>query len=444
MSASVLLINFCYQLVAISPCIWLCYLPFGDRLRRPAVKIAVESGLACVALSLLYGMLYAAFGFDESSNITIAVFALLGFLYYLRTVHDGFDKLLFVFCVAIHAGSIVGGLEILFYTLPDDDTLSLERLIISVLVTIVLYPLAGLVMYRLFTPRLRRIKSRDMKWMWVVPVTFFSVTIYYYMIYYITGIIDPVYPVVFPMLSVLSFVVYGMLLRMLDSAAKNAKLESDVTLINRNLDFQREQYRRLTQNNDAIKSMRHDLRHHLIVIGQLADSRNDAEIKGYVEDLTGGLNAAQDGPYCENHAVNAVASHYLGIAESEGVSVETRLDLPEDTGSVPAMDLCVIMGNFLENALEACRRMEHGSRFIHAYSQIAGDTLSIVVDNSFDGLWSERDGAYLSRKESEGAMPREGIGLTSVKAVCEKHQGFSRHEIIGEVWRSSALVHLEA
>ena len=98
---------------------------------------------------------------------------------------------------------------------------------------------------------------------------------------------------------------------------------------------------------------------------------------------------------------------------------------------------------FLENAVEACRRMERGNKFVRVRSRIAGDTLSIVVENSFDGLWRVKNGTYLSRKENAEAQDREGVGLSSVRAVCLKHRGLAQNEIIGDVWKSSALVHME-
>ena len=95
--------------------------------------------------------------------------------------------------------------------------------------------------------------------------------------------------------------------------------------------------------------------------------------------------------------------------------------------------------------MEACRRMERGDKFIRVHSRINGDALSIVVTNSFDGKWfeGEKNGLYLSRK-TEAGEPREGIGLSSVKAVSEKHEGLAQYEITTDVWKSSAIVHMEA
>jgi hypothetical protein len=86
--------------------------------------------------------------------------------------------------------------------------------------------------------------------------------------------------------------------------------------------------------------------------------------------------------------------------------------------------------------------MEHGGKYIRARSRIDGDTLSIVVTNSFDGSWCEENSVYVSSKKGEGAADREGVGLSSVSAVCAKYRGLVQFEITGDTWKSSALVHL--
>jgi sensor histidine kinase regulating citrate/malate metabolism len=194
------------------------------------------------------------------------------------------------------------------------------------------------------------------------------------------------------------------------------------------------------QGADTVKFMRHDMRHHLTLMGELA-LEDAAKLQEYIRGLSEKLDVAEGKRYCTNYAVNAITTHYLGVAEKEGVAVDAQLGIPEDTGRVPAMDLCVIMGNLLENAVEACRRVERGEKFIQARGRIIGDGLSIVVTNSFDGVWREKNDVYLSRKADEGE-PCEGVGLSSVKAVSEKYRGLIQYEITGGVWKSSVLVHI--
>ena len=327
-------------------------------------------------------------------------------------------------------------------------------------------------------------EARVWKFIWLLPAAFFTMLMLAGSSFLITGSPNIGFLIV-------RIFVYGALLltcHLLDlslrQVSENISLKERARMMEGQLSMQREHYARLTANTEQVKTMHHDIRHHLAVIGQLAEEEKAGKVRGYVEELTGKLSSTSEKSYCINHVVNVVAAHYLGLAESEGITTEAQLKIPEDTGQVPAMDLCVILGNFLENALEACRRQvnsgsagryaddrrgasrigscakplvrvvsssedplggqERGGpspamgRFIRVRSREDGDTIAIVVTNSFDGVWSERDGAYLSRKEPA----REGVGLPSVRSVCENHRGLVQFEVKENVWKSSALVHI--
>jgi DNA-binding CsgD family transcriptional regulator len=129
---------------------------------------------------------------------------------------------------------------------------------------------------------------------------------------------------------------------------------------------------------------------------------------------------------CENNAVNAVAGYYLGLAESQGVAFDAQLDIPEDSGSVPAMDLCVIMGDLLGNALDNCR-MAQENKFTRVISRAKGNYLSIEVISSSGG-----------QRQAE-----EGVGLSTVKALCVKHRGSLEEETSGTQTKVLVLVQIK-
>ena len=283
------------------------------------------------------------------------------------------------------------------------------------------------------------------QFIWILPTSFFG-------LYMLTGSFMDPGAFKGSAFFIIRALLYGALLLicyLLETAmrqvSENVTLKGNARMTERQLDLQREQYARFMEHVGTIKSIRHDMRDHLAAMKGYVSFGEVEKLGALMSKLASAIPPADEIILCENFAVNAVTAHYLGIATREGVSVEAQLDIPTETGLVPAVDLCVIMGNFLENAVEACRRMESGNKFIRVYSRINGDALSIVVTNSFDGKWfeGEKNGSYLSRK-TESGEPREGIGLSSVKAVSEKHEGLAQYEITGDVWKSSALVHMEA
>ncbi|MDR3307971.1 MAG: GHKL domain-containing protein [Coriobacteriales bacterium] len=221
----------------------------------------------------------------------------------------------------------------------------------------------------------------------------------------------------------------------LDAAEKNARLEVEIAATNRNLDLQRTLYETLTKSNEEVRVLRHDLRHQLTALkGYLAQGEEEAAIQ-YIDKLSGNIPTVADKLLCDNFAVNALAVHYLGIAQADKTQVDLRLVVPHEAGRIPDNDLCVVIGNLFENAIEACRYVDENKRFIKLQTMVAGNRLTVVMDNSFDGHIRVRNGAFYSRKRTG-----KGIGMASVLAEVEKYDGAMKYETENEVFKTSLYV----
>ena len=205
------------------------------------------------------------------------------------------------------------------------------------------------------------------------------------------------------------------------------------------MERQKTYYGVILEKEEQRRKARHDMRHHMMVIQKLAAENNAA---AYAGDLLEQLGAIMnEEKFCDNHIVNVVLGHFKELAATEKTALELHPDLPVDTGKIPDMELCVVFANLLENALEACRRLPQGERYIRLRSRTEKNRLIISVINSFDGNWQEKNGLYYSHKKTE-APPREGTGLASVKAISEAHNGFTKVEITPETWKVSVLLHM--
>jgi sensor histidine kinase regulating citrate/malate metabolism len=226
------------------------------------------------------------------------------------------------------------------------------------------------------------------------------------------------------------------LFRALQTISETAAIKEHARMIETQLSLQKTQYERVTKNAEHEKTVRHNLRHQLVAISGYNAAGDNESLRAYLETLMGEL-PDHEILYCKNYAVNAVINYYLSIAKSEGVRLDVKLDIPEKAGSISDMELCVIMGNFLENAVEANRRIEREEKFIRVRSRIQGEYLTIAVENTFDGICNKKDGAYFSHKRENNT---EGIGLPSVNAICTKYGGRTVISIEGKTWHSTAVV----
>ena len=216
---------------------------------------------------------------------------------------------------------------------------------------------------------------------------------------------------------------------------ENEKLVFDMNLLENSLAEQKKYNTMITRNEEITRKQRHDLRHQLVVIKELAGDTNPT-LTEYLDSLIHSIPHAPK-KYCENKAVNSIISHYGAICANESISLETKLNVPESDNPVLDNDLCLVFGNLIENAIEACRRLNNSGCFIRLNADIRYKTLIITMDNSFDGHFTVRNGKYISSKRND-----VGIGLSSIRSVAVKYGGETEFKTNDDVFQSSLYFQL--
>lgn len=222
---------------------------------------------------------------------------------------------------------------------------------------------------------------------------------------------------------------------MMNLRAKQKELDFEMNLMEMRMTEQKKRNLLLTENEEQIKQQRHDLRHQLTVISELANGGSE-QLHSYLQNLIAEIPAPQK-DYCENKAVNSIVSHYAALCKKQGIELSVHLTVPQKTEQISDSSLCIIFGNLLENAVEACNRMIDGRRFIKLNSNMQYQLLTITMDNSFGGKFTEENGKFRSSKRNEF-----GIGLSSIKSVAEKRGGDAEFHADGLVFLSSVYVRI--
>ena len=181
------------------------------------------------------------------------------------------------------------------------------------------------------------------------------------------------------------------------------------------------QYRQLSRTMEETRRLRHDLRHHLNTLSALNAQGNQEEIGSYLKRYGTVYDQLEKQLFSGDPVVDSVLEYYLTQAKEDGVLVEHRVSLEGLTG-VEAMDMTVLLGNCLENALEALRELPEERRRLSIEMIRSGAVLLVRIRNSsMEPAGGEFTGwdAFSSRKE-EG---RQGLGLRSVAAIADKYGG---------------------
>ncbi len=185
----------------------------------------------------------------------------------------------------------------------------------------------------------------------------------------------------------------------------------------RQLAMQVEHLRQMNQKVDESAKLGHDFRHHLRTLMTLSEEGHKEELVNYIRGITEINEGTRLGRLTENVELDTLMQYYSNLAQSNGILFRTRLLLPAKL-DFPAVDLCGLLGNLLENAVEACQRQQTDDKTISIAGRLQDSQLEFVVDNSFNGELKTKGGKYLSSKRSGF-----GLGISSVLEAVERYGG---------------------
>lgn len=402
------------------PLMPLCFYPVQeyvrDRVMTLAAKIllAMASVIACV---VLVGMFGSSLG--DNTDIILYPAGIYFFYLYNREVRLSFSKKLFVFLTAC----LTGGFSKLYATLFDYTmhpsgnafSLSLEglgvQLLFLALADVILYlPLARYMGWVISNFHEEEVWKR-ICWF---PAIFFAATYFMYPRVYSNmyiGHLRKFYPLVLLIFTFFVVLIYFMFYIIVRFFVERQEAE----IANRILSVQGAQYQQLLRTVEENSRIRHDFRHQLIVISELAGHNEYGKLKEYVgryiEDVQTEIRM-----YSYSAALNALISYYESICQERGIRTDFSISLPRQL-PVPDQDFCVMLGNLLENAMDGVRDTDRPYISLKI-GQTAPGMLAVRVSNPYLGDVVKEGGHYRSSKR--GGF---GQGLESVNLIAMKYDG---------------------
>ncbi len=236
----------------------------------------------------------------------------------------------------------------------------------------------------------------------------------------------------------LTVLTYSMLFSHFTTVYNGLQAESSIALATRQLWLQKKYYAEIARSLGTQSQLLSDERYHLLAMRAMAEAGDFSSLAAYVRGVLHRYGAPKVATLCENSVVNAVISGYVALAEKRGISVSTNLYVPADI-RIDEYELCSFFGNALENAIEACERIQTAKgaasregRFISISTLIDAGRFIVRVENSFQDDPERQDPTFPSEKGS-------GIGLESMRAVVEHYQGSLSCERRGAVFVLSAV-----
>lgn len=177
---------------------------------------------------------------------------------------------------------------------------------------------------------------------------------------------------------------------------------------------------------DKLRSLRHDLNKHLFAIKAMAENGETAECIRYINSIAGDAVIGSFKYKTGNTVLDALLSSKRAEAEEAGIRFETKLKIPS---SLPIQDedICIIFGNALDNAVEACAKAEK-NKYISVVMIYDGSDLTCRIENSYGGPRPPVSG---TTKENRLL---HGLGRKNMDRSMKKYNAVSSVQILDDVY----------
>lgn len=212
-------------------------------------------------------------------------------------------------------------------------------------------------------------------------------------------------------------------LKVLEISRSRTQLEEALKYADLNLMTQKKQFDTLAAHMDETRKARHNLRQHLAVVQSYINHGDTKGLAEYIDIYKNSLPCDVAEYFCANHVVNAIISYYAAQARDAGIEFTAKVIYPKDY-PVSSTDITVLLGNLLENAVEACKRDSADRKFIKLRVKQRGRSMLLVlIDNTYLAPVAFQDGTPLSSKR-EGV----GIGVASIREIAGRYNGAALFE----------------
>lgn len=182
-------------------------------------------------------------------------------------------------------------------------------------------------------------------------------------------------------------------------------------------DIIEKQMREIQNMYRQIRGWRHDYRNHIQNMKIQLYEKNYGKLEEYLEQLAEDLDTVDTVIKTGNVMADAILNSKLSVAEKMNVQTNVKVSIPEKI-QMSDVELCSVLGNLLDNAIEACSNLPENERFIRIYIGRLKGQLYCSVQNSAGKVKKEK-GEYLSTKEGE-----HGYGLFRIDRVAKKYGGY--------------------
>ena len=229
-------------------------------------------------------------------------------------------------------------------------------------------------------------------------------------------------PSIFLMCAEICFIaVIAVAFYMTISLSKSRKAAEELRTEKQQREYRLQYAENVKQQYEEIHMIRHDMKHAYSVINTLLlEGKYDEAVK-YVQGSSESISSAETIIDIGNDFVNAILNSKLSLAKSKGI--EVLCGAARNLEGVENEDLCTLLGNMLDNAIEACVRCKKDKRLIEVNIASYSKQIVITVSNTAEGDVLKENGNLTTTKKETAD---HGFGVESIRQIAKKYGGYVR------------------
>lgn len=395
--------------------IYMCILSSEWRFSKKTMRILLP--LFIVSLFLIDCGFMMQWGVTQQSKALVSFFNIVAcgiFYFCLYKYQDG--RLMFIFfsaCLFIFISDTISGS--FFYTTAS------VHFLIKISVFLIIATLLHLFFKKPFLEVFREIKY---KWWWIMTVPF-SLCVVFAMTIIIPRPLNS-YPALRPQaifMCISVFCIYSAFYMMFKELKDRYHIEESIHILQTQISYLLNHADTIHSMDEQAKMYRHDMRHYIVLMNSCIENRDWDSVKQVLDSMSSSLeDSAVRGQlkiYTREPIVDAVLSFFAEKTRKDGIHFNVRLEAPPKE-SVDITEFSVMLSNAIENAWNACRRMDKQERrCIDITGRYQQSQYFLEISNTYSGQVKFDHSGYPTTDRAG-----HGYGTQSIRYFVRRCHGY--------------------
>lgn len=218
-------------------------------------------------------------------------------------------------------------------------------------------------------------------------------------------------------ISILLFLSNLSIILVIRKIRKDSKLLAQKDMVQNNLKMQYKYYMNIKKNQDKIRQLHHDMKNHIICMRKL--NQNGYDNESYIESIDKNIKSYENTFYTGNVLLDIILGEKKQICDNKNIKFLSSINFTK-CDFIDSEDICSIFSNILDNAIEACTKINGNNKFISAEGKIVEKFFILKVENSKVNKINIKNNNFVTDKNNKFS---HGLGISNIKNSVEKYNG---------------------